>query len=234
MFVRFSLTAALNAARPGCGEIRRILTSSQFRPRLPGTPSRRCMFVHASAVSVGLTKLVSRLSREGHWQKGLEVFESLPEMGLTPDTTITNAAISACDRGGQWEKALQIFYNMDNHGLCRDTITYSSVISALSKGRQCSLAIDVFNHMMNANVHPDAVTCCSLISALDKGLFSGGRVRKCEKCLCIGGMWQIAEQVFISMYAEHPQFQVLLMSMDDALDPQTREKMVLAQQSATP
>eukprot|EP00210_Caulerpa_lentillifera_P009153 g8727.t1 len=189
-----SLSAALNAARPGCGEIRRILTSSQFRPRLPG-----------------LTKLVSRLSREGHWQKGLEVFESLPEMGLTPDTTITNAAISACDRGGQWEKALQIFYNMDQHGLCRDTITYSSVISALSKGRQCNLAIDVFNHMMNANVHPDAVTCCSLISALDKG-----------------GMWQIAEQVFISMYAEHPQFQVLLLSMDDALDPQTREKMTNA------
>eukprot|EP00210_Caulerpa_lentillifera_P009501 g9061.t1 len=189
-----SLSAALNAARPGCGEIRRILTSSQFRPRLPG-----------------LTKLVSRLSREGHWQKGLEVFESLPEMGLTPDTTITNAAISACDRGGQWEKALQIFYNMNQHGLCRDTITYSSVISALSKGRQCNLAIDVFNHMMNANVHPDAVTCCSLISALDKG-----------------GMWQIAEQVFISMYAEHPQFQVLLLSMDDALDPQTRHKMTTA------
>jgi len=122
------------------------------------------------------------LSRDGHWQKGLEVFESLPEMGLTPDTTITNAAISACDRGGQWEKALQIFYNMDAHGLCRDTITYSSVISALSKGRQCSLAIDVFNHMMNANVHPDAVTCCSLISALDKGEIKereGGK--KCDR-----------------------------------------------------
>lgn len=195
-----SLTAALNAARPGCGEIRRILTSSQFRPRLPG-----------------LTKLVSRLSRDGHWQKGLEVFESLPEMGLTPDTTITNAAISACDRGGQWEKALQIFYNMDTHGLCRDTITYSSVISALSKGRQCSLAIDVFNHMMNANVHPDAVTCCSLISALDKG-----------------GMWQIAEQVFISMYAEHPQYQMLLLSMDDALDQQTKDRMLVVHQSRTP
>ena len=164
------MTAALNAARPGCGEIRRILTSSQFRPRLPGTPSfHDPMGMPRGRCPAGLTKLVSRLSREGHWQKGLEVFESLPEMGLTPDTTITNAAISACDRGGQWEKALQIFYNMDNHGLCRDTITYSSVISALSKGRQCSLAIDVFNHMMNANVHPDAVTCCSLISALDKG-----------------------------------------------------------------
>lgn len=31
-----SLSAALEAAKPGCGEIRRILTSSAFRPRLPG------------------------------------------------------------------------------------------------------------------------------------------------------------------------------------------------------
>lgn len=58
------------------------------------TSCNSCAFV-----VTGLTKLVSRLSREGHWQKGLEVFEALPHMGLTPDTTITNAAISACDRG---------------------------------------------------------------------------------------------------------------------------------------
>jgi len=56
----------------------------------------------------GLTKLVSQLSREGNWQKGLEVFENLDVLGIRPDTTITNAAISACDKGGQWEKALQV------------------------------------------------------------------------------------------------------------------------------
>jgi pentatricopeptide repeat domain-containing protein 1 len=56
-----------------------------------------------------LTKLVSQMSREGHWAKSLEVYESLSAVGMRPDTTITNAAISACDKGGQWEKALQLF-----------------------------------------------------------------------------------------------------------------------------
>lgn len=44
----------------------------------------------------------------------------------------------------------------------------------------------------------DAVTCCSLITALDKG-----------------GQWQLAEQVFMQMYAEHPQFKVLLQCMGE-------------------
>ena len=57
----------------------------------------------------GLTKLVSQLSREGQWAKALEVYESLDALGITVDTTITNAAISACDKGGQWEKALVVF-----------------------------------------------------------------------------------------------------------------------------
>lgn len=56
----------------------------------------------------GLTKLVSQLTREGNWQKGLEVFETLDVIGVRPDTTITNAAISACDKGGHWEKAMQV------------------------------------------------------------------------------------------------------------------------------
>lgn len=58
--------------------------------------------------AAGLTKLVSQLTREGQWSKGLEVFDALDAVGLLPDTTITNAAISACDKGGQWEKALQV------------------------------------------------------------------------------------------------------------------------------
>jgi pentatricopeptide repeat protein len=59
-------------------------------------------------IPAGLTKLVSQLTREGNWQKGLEVFESLSTLSVRPDTTITNAAISACDKGGQWEKAMQV------------------------------------------------------------------------------------------------------------------------------
>ncbi|MEW5311628.1 MAG: hypothetical protein WDW38_003327 [Sanguina aurantia] len=176
-----SLTSAISMVPSGTGDIRRIFQSATFGPRLPG-----------------LTKLVSQLTREGHWSKGLEVFDSLDVIGLRPDTTITNAAISACDKGGQWEKGMQIFTHMAEWGLSRDAITYSAAISALSKGRQWSLAIDVFNHMCDCGVDCDAVTCCSLITALDKG-----------------GQWQLAEQVFMQMYAEHPQFKVLLQCMGE-------------------
>ena len=43
--------------------------------------------------------MVSKLSKEGGFRKGLEVFQALPELGIAPDTAITNSAISACDKG---------------------------------------------------------------------------------------------------------------------------------------
>lgn len=181
-----SLTAALAAAPPGTGEVRRILVTASFRPRLPG-----------------LTKLCSTLSREGAWQKALEVFESLPALGVVADTAVVNAAISACDRGGQWQAALEIWRTMapsssssssasfsassSSPGLStpspprprRDAITYSALISALAKGRQWARALEAFAEMAREGVAADAVVCCTLISALDRG-----------------GQWQLAEQVF--------------------------------------
>ena len=47
----------------------------------------------------GLTKLMSKLSKEGSYRKALEIFDGLPKLGIAYDTTITNAAISACDKG---------------------------------------------------------------------------------------------------------------------------------------
>ncbi len=66
-----------------------------------------------------MTKLVSQLSRDAHWAKALEVYEALDAVGLRADTTISNAAISACDKGGQWERALQLFSDMEARGLPR-------------------------------------------------------------------------------------------------------------------
>lgn len=43
--------------------------------------------------------MVSKLSKEGSFRKGLEVFQALLELGIPPDTAITNSAISACDKG---------------------------------------------------------------------------------------------------------------------------------------
>ena len=47
----------------------------------------------------GLTKLMGSMSRSGAHRKALEVYYSLPQIGIAYDTTITNAAISACEKG---------------------------------------------------------------------------------------------------------------------------------------
>lgn len=159
------LTSALMNAKEGTGEVAEILMRTTFRPRLPG-----------------LTKLVSKLSKEGSWRKSLEFFEAASKLGFQPDTALTNAAISACDKGGKWQKALEIFDQMDQLRIPRDAITYSATISALSKGKQWNGALQVFEHMQRAGVDADVVTCCSLINALERG-----------------GQWEMAESLFLEM-----------------------------------
>ena len=123
-----SLTAALSACPDSPRAVRAVLThvTTGFQPRLPG-----------------LTKLMARFAKDGRWQKSLCIFDALPLLGLTPDTTVANAAIAACDRGGQWPRALAIFAGMREHGPCRDTITFSSTISARSKSRRAHMAVEV-------------------------------------------------------------------------------------------
>lgn len=51
--------------------------------------------------------MVAKLSREHAYRKALEVFDTLPAIGLMPDTAITNAAISACDKGKGFHDSLE-------------------------------------------------------------------------------------------------------------------------------
>lgn len=86
------------------------------QPPDPPIPPPTCPPIHPPP---GLTKLVSNLTKEGHWAKALEVYEALDAVGVRPDTTITNAAISSCDKGGQWEAALALFRRMSDLGMAR-------------------------------------------------------------------------------------------------------------------
>lgn len=160
------LTAALMQAREGTGYVVEILMSSAFRPRLPG-----------------LTKMLSKLGKDGSWKKALELFEAAVNIGMCdPDTALTNAAVSACDKGGQWQKALEYFDKFEKMGIVRDAITYSATINALGKGKQWEAALKVFEHMKSSGVQADVVTCCSLINALEKS-----------------GQWEMAETLFYYM-----------------------------------
>lgn len=81
---RCSLTAQLTRCESSAEAVASVLTSTEmaFSPRLPG-----------------LTKLMGKFTKDGEWRKALAIFDTLPSIGLHPDTTITNAAITACDKG---------------------------------------------------------------------------------------------------------------------------------------
>lgn len=115
---------------------------------------------HRHARSTGLTKLVSQLSREGHWAKALEVYESLDAVGVRADTTITNAAISACDKGGQWEKALQLF-----RCVCLGAL--GCVVGAALKPLCCTTAPAIDNaRVSRAHAFARTHSCCAHVTHL--------------------------------------------------------------------
>jgi pentatricopeptide repeat protein len=81
----------------------------------------------------GLTKLISKLSKEGCWKKALAIFGSLSALGLSADTTITNAAIAACGVAQDAWLAHEIFEGMPKYGIAPDTITYKAMVAALTR-----------------------------------------------------------------------------------------------------
>lgn len=54
---------------------------------------------------------MSKLSKEGDYDKALDIYYALPELGIRYDTTITNAAISSCDKGPSLSP-LQVKYQL--------------------------------------------------------------------------------------------------------------------------
>ena len=83
----------------------------------------------------GLTKMVSRLGKEGSWRKALELYQSLPNTGVFPDTAITNAAISACDKGIFPPLTTSLLWSLPSHMHLYCTVLPSTTCPfALMKG----------------------------------------------------------------------------------------------------
>ena len=53
--------------------------------------------------------MMSAARKAGKWQLALQLFEQCDELGLQPDVTCCNAAMTACASAGAWERAWAIF-----------------------------------------------------------------------------------------------------------------------------
>jgi len=168
-----SLKAAIQVARPDCGEVRKAIESSTFKPR-----------------ERAFTRLINMCGRQKESRKALEVFETMLDYrGVRPNTYTYSALISACSSAGDWDLAVDVFHRMKTAATsdprCRpNQVTFNAIISASERGGHYDVCLACFQDMMNTEYSPDSVTYCSAINA-------------CQKL----GRWEEAERILSVMHS---------------------------------
>ena len=93
-----TLKAAIQAATPDSGEVRKAIQSSTFKPR-----------------ERAFTRLINMCGRQKESRKALEVFAAMCESrGGRPNTYTYSALISACSHAGDWDSAIEVYQRMKN------------------------------------------------------------------------------------------------------------------------
>jgi pentatricopeptide repeat protein len=92
-----------------------------------------------------LTKLIAKYTKLGQWRKGFAIWKALESVGVTPDTTIANAAIGACSHGDEagYQEAWTVFNSIVASGLRPDPITYRVSIVAMTKSGAWERSVEV-------------------------------------------------------------------------------------------
>jgi pentatricopeptide repeat protein len=85
----------------------------------------------------GLTKLISRLHKSQHWQKALRVFDALPQVNITADLPLCNAALGACGAGRDTARAELLFCELEESGLQPDAISINALGIAAGRANDC-------------------------------------------------------------------------------------------------
>ena len=64
------------------------------------------------------------------WQQALDLFHTMPQRNVTPNTINFNATISSCSSASQWPWALHLFHAMPTVKASRDVISYNATITS--------------------------------------------------------------------------------------------------------
>eukprot|EP00434_Breviolum_minutum_P016880 symbB.v1.2.014894.t1/scaffold1101.1/size137853/4 len=111
---------------------------------------------------------ITAYARMTRWQKGLDVFSSLPQMRLSADVISYNATINGL-KASEWEKALHLFATMPAAQVHPNTVTFNTTIAACGAHGRWELALGLLNDMPRANASPTVISYCAALSACEKG-----------------------------------------------------------------
>eukprot|EP00434_Breviolum_minutum_P027083 symbB.v1.2.023950.t1/scaffold2231.1/size85213/2 len=112
---------------------------------------------------VGFNAALSACERSLQWQAAIQLLEALQDVGLQPNRTSYNTAISACET--RWPLALALLTEMSSSQVQPDVVSFSALISAFEKASHWSRALDVVKDADANGVELNEITYYSLVSA---------------------------------------------------------------------
>ena len=88
-------------------------------------------------------------------ESALQLFQSMPLAGVTPNVISYSATISSCEKGAQWQHALALWQEMPSKHVLPNLYTHNSTISSCEKATKWQLALEIFGHVQNGMIRPD-------------------------------------------------------------------------------
>jgi pentatricopeptide repeat protein len=110
-----------------------------------------------------LTQLIHVNAKTSRPKQAQQAFDSIEQLGMSPDLVAYNHLASAYSRIGDPSKVLQIIEKIKSKHLEPDLITYSILISAFIKTQNLNAAFEVYNKLKSKGLKPNQIVYSTLI-----------------------------------------------------------------------
>lgn len=147
------LRHALKNASTGNGKVRELITGCGFDIGLSG-----------------FTTLIATCGKRGHFDKAMEIFQTMLDRGVRPNAITYTSLISVLSSAGKCEDVLEVFLSMKadsrEHADCLpDHIVYRSLIPAFSKAGLYEKVFDLYQEMEESCFQPNRSIQVALVSS---------------------------------------------------------------------
>ncbi|XP_057873705.2 pentatricopeptide repeat-containing protein At4g30700-like [Cryptomeria japonica] len=108
--------------------------------------------------------ILQACAKMGALEQGINIHQSVMEMGLLSDVVVTNALVDMYAKCGSVNKACKLFESMPQ----RHVASWNAMISGYAQNGFVDQAIETYKHMQLAGVNPVSTTFVSILQACAK------------------------------------------------------------------